>query len=53
MVVAVLVMQLKEEDTKMNYPEEWNELPKHERKKKIIAFRHEREKNTDPSIRFE
>jgi hypothetical protein len=31
----------------MNYPEEWNELPKHERKKKIIAFRHEREKKAE------
>jgi len=28
----------------MDYPKEWNELPKHERKKKIKALRREREK---------
>lgn len=27
----------------MDYPEEWNELPKHERKKKLKALRRERE----------
>lgn len=31
----------------MDYPEEWNQLPKHERKKKIKELRQEREQKTD------
>jgi len=31
----------------MDYPEEWNQLPKHERKKKIKELRREREQKTD------
>lgn len=31
----------------MDYPEEWNELPKHERKKKLKALRRDREKKTE------
>lgn len=31
----------------MDYPEEWNELPKHERKKKLKVLRREREHKAD------
>ncbi|PJC54625.1 MAG: hypothetical protein CO028_01300, partial [Candidatus Levybacteria bacterium CG_4_9_14_0_2_um_filter_35_21] len=31
----------------MNYPEEWNELPKHKRKKKLKEFRREQERKTN------
>ena len=31
----------------MDYPEEWNELPKHERKKKLKALRRGREKKAE------
>lgn len=31
----------------MDYPEEWNELPKHERKKKLKVLRRERERKTE------
>lgn len=31
----------------MNYPEEWNQLPKHERKKKLKALRRERERKAE------
>ena len=33
----------KKVDTDMDYPEEWNELPEHERKKKLSELRRERE----------
>jgi hypothetical protein len=31
----------------MDYPEEWDELPKHERKKKLKALRKERKRKSD------
>jgi len=31
----------------MDYPEEWNELPKHERKKKLKALRRDQEKKSE------
>jgi len=46
MVVVELGMQEKEEDINMDYPEEWNELPKHERKKKLKALRQEQERKS-------
>jgi len=33
--------------TDMDYPEEWNELPKHERKKKIKELKREQERKID------
>ena len=46
MAVAVQVMPEKEVNIKMDYPEEWNELPKHERKKKLKALRRERDQKS-------
>lgn len=39
-------MQEKEEVINMDYPEEWNELPKHERKKKLKELRREQERKS-------
>ncbi|MCA9368786.1 DUF3105 domain-containing protein [Candidatus Nomurabacteria bacterium] len=35
------------QNTNIEYPEEWNELSKHERKKKLKALRHERERKAE------
>ena len=35
----------------MDYPEEWNQLPKRERKKKLKELRREQERKTG-SVRF-
>lgn len=40
-------MQEKEEIINMDYPEEWNELPKHERKKKLKGLRREQERKSN------
>ena len=47
MVVEEPGMQEKEEDIDMDYPEEWNELPKNERKKKLKKLRRKQERKTD------
>jgi hypothetical protein len=44
---VALATRGKEKDTNMDYPEEWNELPKHERKKKLKALRRENERKTE------
>ena len=43
-VAGALATLEKEVGTKMNYPEEWNQLPKHERKKKLKELRREKER---------
>lgn len=46
MDVVVLDMQEKEVVINMDYPEEWNELPKYERKKKLKELRREQERKS-------
>lgn len=46
MVAAVQAMLGKEEGINMDNPEEWNELPKHERKKKLKELRREQEQKS-------